>query len=51
MAARKINFTFKINQTIRTGDIALLDTHWTASWLLWMQLKLHGVSQTERGAG
>jgi ketosteroid isomerase-like protein len=31
MAARKINFTFKINQIIRTGDIALMHTHWTAS--------------------
>ena len=29
MASVKTNFSFKINQVIRSGDIALMHTHWT----------------------
>jgi ketosteroid isomerase-like protein len=31
MAAAKINFTFRIDQVIQSGDIALMHTYWTAS--------------------
>jgi len=31
MAAAKINFTFRIDQVVQSGDIALMHTYWTAS--------------------
>jgi|SRR5215470_12671268 len=31
MAAAKINFTYRIDQVLQAGDIALMHTHWTAS--------------------
>ena len=31
MAAGKINFSFKINEIIQSGDVALMHTHWTGS--------------------